>query len=253
MKKFVVLALVVGFLVGADDPKKDKGKKAATALEGTWLIVSVTEDGKDRNESKDAHLVFQGENLTLKARERERKATFKIDPKKKTIDIIPTDRTRKEDLIKGIYQLKGDDLKLCHSAPGQDRPKDFTAEKGSKNVLAVLKRVKDKGDKNEKKLARVEGKVLLDGAPLAGATVVFVPVNKGGQKATGTTNADGTFELITGGNKKGALPGDYNVVITKKVAGKSVLRAKYGSEKTTPLKFKVQDGGNTIDIDLKSK
>jgi hypothetical protein len=112
--------------------------------------------------------------------------------------------------------------------------------------------IKDKGDKKEKELASVVGKVNLDGKPLAKAKVVFVPVNKKGQKATGTTNEDGTFELTTG-RKKGALPGEYKIVITKKVAGKSVLRAEYGAEKTTPLKFTVNEGRNTIDIELKSK
>jgi hypothetical protein len=154
MKQLLLAALAVGLLVGANDPKKDKGKKGATVLEGTWVVASVIVEGDE--------------------------------------------------------------------------------------------------EEKEKKLPRVAGKVLLDGQPLAKANVVFVPVNKKGQKATGTTNEDGTFELTTG-RKKGAFPGEYKIVITKKVAGKSVLRAEYGAEKTTPLKFTVAEGRNTIDIHLKSK
>jgi hypothetical protein len=142
-------------------------------------------------------------------------------------------------------------LKICLARPEKDRPKDFTAPRDSGHSLVVLKRARDKGDKKEKELAQVEGTVRMDGKPLAEATMVFVPVKKEGQRATGTTNEDGGYELTTGGNKKGARAGEYVVVITKKVAGKSVLPAVYGSEKTTPLKCTVKEGRNQFDIQLK--
>ena len=251
MKRYVVLALVVGFLVGAEDPKKDKGKKDATVLEGTWVVISVMADGKERDEGKDAQLVFKGKTVTHKTKDNEEKGTFTADPKKKTFDLTPSDGPKKGMTLKGIYQLKGDELKMCFQPQGKDRPKDFNAQKGSGNVLIVLERAKDKGDKKEKVLAQVEGKVLLGGQPLAKANVVFVPVDKKGQKAMGTTHEDGTFELTTGGNKKDVHPGVYKVLVTKKVAGKSVLRAEYGSEKTTPLNFTVYKGRNQFDIQLK--
>jgi uncharacterized protein (TIGR03067 family) len=137
------MALVVGFLVGADDPTKDKGKKGATALEGTWVVVSVTEDGKETDKGKDTQVVFKGKTVTFKTQGGEEKGTFTIDPKKKTIDITP-ERGRKGKTMKGLYRLKGDELKVCHTRQGKDRPTDFTAEKGSGNVLVALKRVKGK-------------------------------------------------------------------------------------------------------------
>ena len=61
---------------------------------------------------------------------------------------------------------------------------------------------------------KVTGTVTLNGEPVEGATVQFVPVKEGGRPATGLTKADGGFSLTTVENYDGALPGDYKVVIT---------------------------------------
>jgi uncharacterized protein (TIGR03067 family) len=165
----LLVALVVGLLVGAADPQKDLGKKGATALEGTWVVVSITYDGEEKAEKEQ--FIFQGKNLIVKTKEGDRKATFQIDAKG-TLDLTSSEDGRKT--RKGIYQLKGGDLKLCYSLAGKDRPKDFTAEKDSGRSLIVLKRAKDKGDKTKKELAPMKGTVTLDGKPLANVTVVFV-------------------------------------------------------------------------------
>lgn len=64
----------------------------------------------------------------------------------------------------------------------------------------------------------VEGVVLLDGTPVADATVVFVPRAEDGLVATGRSSADGRFTLtsVRGGKPKGgALVGDYAVTFEK--------------------------------------
>jgi uncharacterized protein (TIGR03067 family) len=255
MKTYVLVALVAGFLVGADDPTKDKGKKGATALEGTWAIVSVTVEGETNTKAKDigGTIVFKGKTVTFKNQRGDRKATFKIDPKKKTIEITFTEGPSKGKPIPGLYRLKGDELKWCHSRAGRDQPKRFTAEKGSGNVLVVLKRVKDKGDKKDKKLVPVEGKVTLNGKPLANATVEFVPVDKGGQKATGTTNEEGKYKLKTLGKKGGVRPGKYRVVISAKRGGRSIVPARYGPGGKAGITFEVPPGGtDKANLDLKT-
>ena len=52
MRVPVVLFVVAGLLVGADDPKKDGGKKGTKVLEGSWVIVSITRDGKTETPDK---------------------------------------------------------------------------------------------------------------------------------------------------------------------------------------------------------
>jgi hypothetical protein len=59
------------------------------------------------------------------------------------------------------------------------------------------------------KTSPVSGSVLLDGKPLAGATVQFVPQEGKGRDATGGTDASGHFTM-----SDGVFPGTYKVVIT---------------------------------------
>jgi hypothetical protein len=66
-----------------------------------------------------------------------------------------------------------------------------------------------------KRMAKVEGKILLDDKPLDGATVLFQPED-GGRPASGMTGSDGVFHLTTFTTGDGARTGDYKVVITKK-------------------------------------
>jgi hypothetical protein len=65
----------------------------------------------------------------------------------------------------------------------------------------------------------VEGRVLLDGKPVVGATVGFGPVNSAaGLPAAGTTNAEGVFQLTASGGGapgRGTLPGEYVVTVLK--------------------------------------
>lgn len=64
------------------------------------------------------------------------------------------------------------------------------------------------------KTYKVSGTVTLDGKPVDGAMVTFLPA--AGQKvAIGSTNADGQFKLSTFNPSDGAQPGGYKVTITK--------------------------------------
>jgi hypothetical protein len=64
----------------------------------------------------------------------------------------------------------------------------------------------------------IKGKVTLDGAPLSGASVEFVPED-GGHSAVGTTDSDGKFSLTTYKPGDGALRGEYRVVVKKSPQG----------------------------------
>jgi hypothetical protein len=77
----------------------------------------------------------------------------------------------------------------------------------------------------------VQGKVSLDGLPIAGATVGFSPdAGSGGLAAYGVTGADGVFTLtsVRGGEiGKGAVVGGYAVSIRKM---KTVSEADIGTQ-----------------------
>jgi hypothetical protein len=62
----------------------------------------------------------------------------------------------------------------------------------------------------------VKGRVLLDGQPVAGAAVLFMPDADGqGRPASGTTDSDGYFQLMTFRPGDGAASGTYRIVVSK--------------------------------------
>jgi len=59
----------------------------------------------------------------------------------------------------------------------------------------------------------VAGTLMLDGQPVKGATITFLPEARGGRPAHGLTLADGSFQLSTFQPDDGALPGNYKVMV----------------------------------------
>jgi hypothetical protein len=73
------------------------------------------------------------------------------------------------------------------------------------------------GGSSGPELVEVHGTVLLDGKPLSGASIRFVPELQGAEAvrpASGVTDDDGRYELEYSSSRSGALPGRYKVLIT---------------------------------------
>ncbi|HPU08057.1 MAG TPA: carboxypeptidase-like regulatory domain-containing protein [Thermogutta sp.] len=130
----------------------------------------------------------------------------------------------------------------------------------------------------------VTGVVTLNGTPVEGATVVFVPKTpaqpgaQGPQAATATTDTSGRYALGTFAKGDGAIPGEYLVRVFKyptpppptgsasseeeyvppeesgqaaaAPAPKNLLPEKYANENTSGLSFTVEPKSNTFDIQL---
>ena len=136
----VVMLLIAGAVTSAeDDPvKADKEK-----LQGAWSVVSFETDGKPDDKVKNDKVTIAEETISVKTKGGNHDGTFTINPKAKlkTIDIrLNNDGYN----IPGIYELDGDNLKIClpTTAGPQNRPKEFKAAAGSNCVLLVLKRDK---------------------------------------------------------------------------------------------------------------
>jgi hypothetical protein len=108
----------------------------------------------------------------------------------------------------------------------------------------------------------VEGVVTLDGKPLDGASVAFVPIDKSGISAAGKTDADGRFRLnATQGKKygKGTVVGDYVVTVTKlfwpekAVEPTHITPIRYENAKDSPLRVTIAKGPNTFDFAITSQ
>lgn len=65
----------------------------------------------------------------------------------------------------------------------------------------------------------VKGLVQYKGKPVEGATVTLIPSQADGRSASGTTDAEGAFEVTTyvspALQAQGAMPGDYDIVVSK--------------------------------------
>ncbi len=134
-----VLLMLPAALLRADDASKgDKN------LEGEWEIKSALFGGKEPPEdAPKPSATIKGDTLTLKIGDKSFQTKFKADPSKtpKTLDMTMEEGPNKGEVIKAIYELKGDELRICHGATGKDRPTEF-ASKDEGDVLAVWKRVK---------------------------------------------------------------------------------------------------------------
>ncbi len=125
-------------------------------------------------------------------------------------------------------------------------------------------------------LVPVEGVVTLDGKPLAGANVMFVPrgETRGDKAFYGKTNASGKFVATSAdGKQKGTAVGNYQVVINKLVkpdgsdfvpdpnAGpedtggfRELLPAAYSDAAKSNLTAEVPEGGaKNLEFKLNSK
>lgn len=133
---------------------------------------------------------------------------------------------------------------------------------------------------------RVQGTVTLDGKPVAGASVQFIPDGNTSRPAFAETQADGTYQIMTKDPGDGAMPGDYKVIVTwqapsppqfrsgeeggpsrqemqtaldqfqakQKKAGKGPsIPEVYGDPSKTPLKVKVPAPSGRADLALSSK
>ncbi len=109
-------------------------------------------------------------------------------------------------------------------------------------------------------LTPVKGKVLVGEELLSGGNVTFVPTTIDEKSkvpaSTGALDANGNYELVTGG-QKGAPAGKYKVVVSPNMmptAGSKGMptmpfNAKYRDQKTTPLEIEVPNS-NGYDLKL---
>jgi uncharacterized protein (TIGR03067 family) len=132
------MTLVVAFLSGPS-LADENGKKDLENLVGTWNIVSM-DSGKRAEEMDGFKLIISEKSIEFRAPSGATKKMGEISridgvPKPAQIDLQNGTETGL-----GIYELKGDNLKLIVRDPGQQRAKEF---KGSpQGMLFTLKREK---------------------------------------------------------------------------------------------------------------
>lgn len=121
-------------------------------LEGIWAITTMAADGGYLTAKETAKhyegigsVTIKGDQITFKLRRmaNSRTATmrFWVDPARSPGNIALVDAEDKADqghlkIALGIYELKGDTLKICY---GADRPDKYETKEGDAREIFVLK------------------------------------------------------------------------------------------------------------------
>ena len=127
----------------------------------------------------------------------------------------------------------------------------------------------------------VTGTVTMQGKPVAGAVITFVPTSNEGEAASAISDSDGKYALTTWRPGDGARPGEYRVKVSKqeqqtvdpskmvknlsieeeqkiyveskkpRPPAKSLIPSKYQDESSSGLSHTVPNGSSTFDIEIK--
>jgi uncharacterized protein (TIGR03067 family) len=140
--------LLVGAVLTAEEPSP--AEKELKQLEGTWVVETMIGGGKDfyADGQPKAVVVFKGDKARIEGNELLQKLytsfTIKVDPttNPKCMDMVITEGSMKGMVVECIYEVKGDELKMCARLGGNERPSKFESPEGTPIVLAVAKRQK---------------------------------------------------------------------------------------------------------------
>jgi uncharacterized protein (TIGR03067 family) len=139
------LILTAGLLL--EIPQGDAGK-----LQGTWLTVSMVNDGKvlvgenvPPKPGPVTRLAYEGDRWLIQVGDKTvASGIFKVDATKapKEIDILDESGMKNDKTKLGIYELDGDTYRFCLAPAGKPRPAEFASPEGSGYSLGVSRREK---------------------------------------------------------------------------------------------------------------
>jgi uncharacterized protein (TIGR03067 family) len=136
------LALVIGLILAAGIARAVDKTDETRNWQGTWNMVSCTWNGEPQN--GNVQWIVKGDQYTIwmDHKSGQDPHTFKLDPSKKQIDVFhhETPKGTWGGSLKGIYEIKGDTLKVCYDLKGERYPKGFEAGPGSGQVVYQFKR-----------------------------------------------------------------------------------------------------------------
>ena len=114
-------------------------------LQGIWQAISYETEGRaEPDKAKNRKLILAGDRWTLMDDPQATKGTFKHNEKAAPhhIDLLPPGKAESGTMVRAIYTIEGDTLKLCQAPSGKDRPTGFETHAADGRILVVYKQVK---------------------------------------------------------------------------------------------------------------
>lgn len=132
-------------------PEEQKNNPAAGAMKlfhGEWLCIATEGGGTSFDDAftkeEDRRMTIQGDQMTMARTRGERQyytGKFEIDTSKGHFDFIGTGPNETPNHWIGIYELNGDDLKLCYRKKANEdavRPTEFRTDNDAVNYCMCL-------------------------------------------------------------------------------------------------------------------
>jgi uncharacterized protein (TIGR03067 family) len=212
---------------------KPRSKKVEPGpLEGTWHVATLEVDGQQMPAGMlgEARIVVEGDRFQSLGMGAIYEGTMNLDSSAnpQTLDMTFTAGPEKGNTNLGIYELAGDDWKLCLATRGGGRPKRFAAEPGTGHALETLKR----------------GKPALAAAASAAAPAAAAPVSSGP-----ATELEGEWSMVSGFMDGHPIEGSM-VKYGKRVTRGNQTTVQFGGQVFMKATFSLDSAKSPREIDF---
>ena len=116
------------------------------AMEGKWKVESAEAGGKkiETEELKELVVTITGDRYEVQVKDYKDAGTLKLDEgqKPKTMDATDTEGEDFGKVVKAIYEITGDTLRVCYALDGGERPAEFATKEGSALLIITYQREK---------------------------------------------------------------------------------------------------------------
>ena len=104
-------------------------------MAGVWTVEKAEANGQpiESDDTKALVVKIEGDRYEVQLKDGKDYGTLKLDEsaKPKTMDATKTEGLEAGKVIKAIYEISGDTLRVCYSFDGGTRPTAFKTEDGS--------------------------------------------------------------------------------------------------------------------------
>lgn len=149
----LLLVAVIGRVEAEEkDTREEDARKDLQLMQGTWQLDSHESNDKAKVDIKNRTL-FIGSELYLvrDGNKVVQVGTLRLSLGRtpKRVDVVVRKGLHADNTMLGIYEVKGDTLKICIDPEGEGRPSKFVAKTETSQFVAVYKRVKPSDEKIE--------------------------------------------------------------------------------------------------------